>query len=228
MKRILITITSLLIALSGCGQKTGYDTLVSETKQVASGDGLSFTISSEFIATDSELDGTTFEINYIFDLKKDLFLMSIDDVDVYLTADTMYIHVIDSWLQKSFDIAEYSELQTALDIKNFITNLPNGDALISDNATGIKQLDDIITGKTLNDIVIPTADHAYTIAGAEDLISINTNDGLEVIITTAETGPITLSFNSCSAVELPSEATNALSIDDANQALASMASTSEV
>lgn len=227
MKKILFIGLTLVLILTGCGTKTDYQQLVKETSSLSKSDGLALTLGSTFQGTDSELDGTSFEINYIFDLNQDLFKMTIDDVETYLTPDTMYINLFNVWIQRSFDINQYSELKEVMAYKDFVVNMPDGDEVLGDNFTGIPSIDQAVSGKTLNQVVVSTGENQYTISGVEDIITADTSAGLKITINDDEVGKINIEFTTTDSIELPAEAESALSIDTVGDQIDGLVSSSE-
>ncbi|WOO88770.1 hypothetical protein R2F61_07765 [Mollicutes bacterium LVI A0078] len=213
MKKILIIATSLLIVLAGCGAKTDYGTFVSDVKPISNANSIEIVLGSTFSDTGTDLDGTSFEISYIFDTKNDLMKMTIDGTEIYLSKDTMYISVLGSWIKKSYDINQVGELKEVMTYKDVITNLPKGNKTIATDATGIDAIDSVIGGKTLDELVVNTEPNKYQITGLEDHLAVTTDDGLQLIVTTEETGEIYLTFKETEELALPAETDSSIDAD---------------
>lgn len=222
MKKLLLIAFSLTLVLAGCGQKTPYEELKANIKDLNKADAINMVIGSTITGTDSDLDGTNFELGYTFDLNQDLIKVDVNEVQMYLTNDTLYMNVLNTWLQKSFDITQYSEIQEALSYKDVVLDLPAGDTPITDNYTGIKTIDEKISGKTLNDIVVSTGTNTYSIEGLEDILTIDTTDGVSFQLNDKDAVSGYIKFIKADKVTLPDEAKNAKSMDDLGASLDSV------
>lgn len=222
MKKLLLIAFSLTLVLAGCGQKTPYEELKANIKDLNKADAINMVIGSTITGTDSDLDGTNFELGFTFDLNQDLIKVDVNEVQMYLTNDTLYMNVLNTWLQKSFDITQYSEIQEALSYKDVVLDLPAGDTPITDNYTGIKTIDEKISGKTLNDIVVSTGTNTYSIEGLEDILTIDTTDGVSFQLNDKDAVSGYIKFIKADKVTLPDEAKNAKSMDDLGASLDSV------
>ncbi len=213
MKKILFIITSLLLVLAGCSAPTDYDTFVSDVKPISKANSIEIILGSTFSDTGTDLDGTNFEISYVFDTKNDLMKMTIDGTEVYLSEDTMYISVLGSWIKKSYDINQVGELKEVMSYRDFIAKLPKGDTQIIADATGIDAIDSVISGKTLDELVVSNEPNQYQITGLEKFLTISTEEGLKLTLSTEETGDIYLTFKETEQLTLPAETESGIDVD---------------
>lgn len=200
--------------MSGCAEPTTYEQMVSETKTVTDADAIAMVIGSTINGTDSDLDGTAYELNYVFNSKSDLIRADVDNVQMYFTSSAIYIKLGEKWLQQDVDLESYGQIQEAISYEQALRNLPDGNQTLGADLTGIASIDKAISGKTLNDLVISTGERSYTLTGLEDKLTITTGDSVRIDYNGEETGAVYLSFSPSDKISLPAAAKNAINVDD--------------
>lgn len=215
MKKLFITIFCLSIALTGCGQKTTYQQLVNEVKPLTSKDAIEVTYGSIINDPESDIVETEYEINYTFNLKDDLFNANIDGIDMYFIDDLIYMNLFGTWFQDTYIVENYGDVQNAYKLKNLLLDLPNGNQKLDSNPTGVSTIDQVLNGKTLNELVVSTGDNTYTITGLESILKITTGDTMRIDYTSEETGPVYYEFSTGTSITLPTEAETAVDLGEA-------------
>lgn len=215
MKKLFITIFCLSLILSGCGQKTTYQQLANELKPLSSKDAIQITYGSTISDSESDMNGTEYEINYTFNLKDELFQADIDGMEMYFINDLIYMNLFGTWFQDVYNVENYGHVQNAYKLKNLLVDLPDGNQQLAATATGVPTIDQALAGKTLNELVVSTGDNTYTITGLEDSLTITTGDAMRVDYTSAETGPVYYILSTGDRISLPSEAETAIDLGEA-------------
>lgn len=213
MKKIF-TIFISAILLTGCSAKTDYEQFKSEVKPLQSAKAIDITVNSTIEDSSSELDGTDYVIEYTFNKDNELIKMVIDTVDVYLTPDTMYMEIMDVWLKRSFIISEYSELNQMLTFKESLIDLPKGDTTFANDTTGIEEIDNLIAGKSLNQLLVKTGENTYTFIGLENNVTLDTSDGLLLTFNYNDETVLTLQFSETDKISLPEAASSSIETDN--------------
>lgn len=213
MKKIL-TIFISAVLLTGCSAKTDYEQFKFDVKPLQNAKAINIAVNSTIQDTSSDLDGTDYMLEYTFNHDNKLIKMVIDTVDVYLTPDTMYMEIMDIWLKKSFIISEYSELNQMLTFKEKLIDLPKGDATFGQNTTGIEEIDRLLAGKSLNQLLVKTGENTYTFSGLEDNVSLKTDDGLDIVFTYNSETVLSLHFTETDKISLPEGATTGIETDN--------------
>ncbi len=214
MKKILLMILTLSLFLTGCGTQTDYETMTEEIKPLTNANAIKLTIGSVINGTDSELDGTSYELFYTFNTKDSVIKADVDDVQMYFTDDAIYINLIGTWLQKAVELENYGTIQEVITYKDMILNLPKGNHKLTDSQTGIESIDQKLAGTTLNDVIVMTSPNQYSITGLEDKLKIDTTDQVRFDYTGIETGTFYIIWEPAEKVTIPEEALNATSADD--------------
>lgn len=213
MKKIF-TIFISAILLTGCSAKTDYEQFKSDVKPLQNAKAINITVNSTIEGSSSELDGTDYVIEYTFNKDNKLIKMVIDTVDVYLTPDTMYMEIMDIWFKKAFVISEYSELNQMLTFKESLIDLPKGDTTFGKNTTGIEEIDSLLAGQSLNQLLVKTGENTYTFTGLENNVALDTTDGLKLTFTYNDETVLTLQFSETDKISLPEAASTSIETDN--------------
>ncbi len=204
MKKLLLTIFIVAIGLSGCAAKTDYEQLVKEASEIKNAEVIDIEIGATI--GDSEVNYTVST-----DLKNDLVKLNILNQEIYVQDGVAYVQVMGTWLKSTLDSGVASDLEDILESNYIKLDFPDGDATLGSNPTGIEQIDNLITGKKLNDIVVATKSNEYTLTSLEDLVTVDTSNGLKLSANVADiSGHI--SYSKGETLTLPKETADATEV----------------
>lgn len=202
MKKLLLVFPLLAIILAGCGNKDGYDKFLAETTAVQDASALQIEFDID------QLSG----LKVSLDLTTETIYFNTNGIESYIVDDVIYVSTMGIWAQgKSND--QFVELMNVFeDADSTIDVLPDPDEPFSENHFNIPVIDNIIAGKTPNEVVILLSENQYTIKGAEDILTIYTeNDQVKIELElSGQTGTVIIS--AADPVIVPEEAKDGIDI----------------
>lgn len=213
MKKLLTVIFSLSLILTGCGAQTPYDHMTNQINDILSSAALNMVVGGTIHSTDEKVNGTAYDLDYTFNNKNDLIKADVDDVQIYITNDTVYINAIGKWIKKTVSVNDNDGIQQAIAYKNLITDLPKGNKPLGSDTTGITEIDNTLSGKKLDDLVVSTDDKTYSITGLDNL-TISITDSIRIDYNSDKLGKVYLTYAPSDTVKLPDEAEKALNMDN--------------
>lgn len=163
MKKYFSILLLVLVALTGCSQKTPYEQLASEVSSLKSVEYVSF----DFGLT---IDGVAVNYQAEIDPKTPLMHITVMGQEFYVNSDSLYAQVLGGWYQTKLTAEQIATIEDEFNFDVYQLELPDGNEP-SELKTNIEAIDAVISGKNLNDIVIKT-DQGYSIQGLEDALNI--------------------------------------------------------
>lgn len=199
MKKYFSILLVLVVALTGCGQKTPYEQLSSDVSSLKS---------VEYVMMELGLNIDGVEVNYQaeIDPKTPLMHVTIMGQELYVTSDTLYAQVLGAWYNTKLTEEQINEIEDEFNFDVYELEMPDGN-VPNDLTTNIEAIDSVIAGKNLNDIVVKT-DNGYSIQGLEDSLNITTKDN-QMSLEYSDPNSAdkaTLTFGKTDKFEIPAEA----------------------
>lgn len=208
MKKILLSLVCVLM-LSACSAgKTDYEKLSSDVKSLEK-------IDEGKLQYDVVTD--LFEVSLLgeYDLSEGVYYYSVFGMEFYVDETNVYMQALNKWYKTPLTDEIRAELEIDEEFDYLTVEMPEGDEIIEENATGVELIDNAVAGKTYNEITVAT-EGGYSVAGLEENIDITTVDNqLSVQASDPETNSsLSLTVGKGEKLEIPTEATEGIEISE--------------
>ncbi|WOO86963.1 hypothetical protein RZE82_07545 [Mollicutes bacterium LVI A0039] len=207
MKKILGSLIILVALLTGCeDQESDYITFKEELTSLNDAEAVDFALSTNYLPD--------FEVVYTVDTTQELYKMTVGPTTTFVTNEHIYFTSGGGWIKSNVNEQLLVEFKQFGIFANIISDLPEGDFKIPDDCTGIEELDKVISGKSLADLLVSTGVNTYTIKGLENNISFNTSHGLIINVDTVESGKLVITITNNESIVIPEAALSSPTTDE--------------